>query len=155
MTAMPYVFNGAVSVPANAQNLPTACSLCSHNCGLRVDVEDNKIVAVRADDRYRPRFCNAAPLAELWCWLRVVGVMKRRDVNCFDTMSAVVPGPVSVWIRGDCPVVVLLLSAIASCLDSRPDRWRGTRGVEASRLPAVPGGPWSGDCGVPTGCEAL
>ena len=52
MTAMPYVFNGAVSVPANAQNLPTACSLCSHNCGLRVDVEDNKIVAVRADDAH-------------------------------------------------------------------------------------------------------
>jgi anaerobic selenocysteine-containing dehydrogenase len=34
----------------NAQNLPTACVLCSHNCGLRVDVVDGRIDAVRADD---------------------------------------------------------------------------------------------------------
>ena len=44
------VFNGAVNVPTNASNLATACALCSHNCGLRVDVADNKIVEVRADD---------------------------------------------------------------------------------------------------------
>jgi anaerobic selenocysteine-containing dehydrogenase len=31
------------------QNLPTACVLCSHNCGLLVDVADNRVVAVRAD----------------------------------------------------------------------------------------------------------
>jgi len=31
-------------------NLPTVCVLCSHNCGLRVDVEDGRIVAVRGDE---------------------------------------------------------------------------------------------------------
>ena len=33
-----------------AQNLPTVCVLCSHNCGLRVDVEDGRIAGVRADE---------------------------------------------------------------------------------------------------------
>ena len=31
-------------------NLPTVCVLCSHNCGLRVDVRDGRIVAVRGDE---------------------------------------------------------------------------------------------------------
>lgn len=31
-------------------DLPTVCVLCSHNCGLRVDVADGHIVAVRADE---------------------------------------------------------------------------------------------------------
>lgn len=35
--------------PANAVNVPTVCVLCSHNCGLRVNVEDNRITAVRGD----------------------------------------------------------------------------------------------------------
>jgi len=34
----------------NGTNLPTVCVLCSHNCGLRVDVEDGRIVAVRGDE---------------------------------------------------------------------------------------------------------
>lgn len=46
------VFDGKVNVAHNADNLATACSLCSHNCGLRVDVVDNRIVAVRADDSH-------------------------------------------------------------------------------------------------------
>ncbi|HEX5361848.1 MAG TPA: molybdopterin-dependent oxidoreductase [Fluviicoccus sp.] len=43
---------GPANVPANATNLATACSLCAHNCGLRVDVENNRIVAVRADESH-------------------------------------------------------------------------------------------------------
>jgi len=35
--------------PANAQDVPTVCVLCSHNCGLRVDIADNQITAVRGD----------------------------------------------------------------------------------------------------------
>ncbi len=35
---------------ATANDLPTACVLCSHNCSLRVDVTDNRITAVRGDD---------------------------------------------------------------------------------------------------------
>ena len=34
----------------NAKNLATVCVLCSHNCGLRVDVEDGRIVEVRGDE---------------------------------------------------------------------------------------------------------
>ncbi len=37
-------------LPLDAQDLPTVCVLCSHNCGLRVDVEDGRIRAVRADE---------------------------------------------------------------------------------------------------------
>ena len=33
-------------VAPNATDLPTVCVLCSHNCGLRVDVENNEIVGV-------------------------------------------------------------------------------------------------------------
>jgi anaerobic selenocysteine-containing dehydrogenase len=34
----------------DARDLPTVCVLCSHNCGVRVDVEDGRITAVRGDD---------------------------------------------------------------------------------------------------------
>ena len=63
MTAIAHVQNGPAAVPANADNLPTACALCSHNCGLRVDVKDNTIVEVRADDSHpatRGYSCNKA-----------------------------------------------------------------------------------------------
>lgn len=44
----PYDFrqNGAAE---QADDLATACVLCSHNCGLRVDVRDGALTAVRAD----------------------------------------------------------------------------------------------------------
>jgi anaerobic selenocysteine-containing dehydrogenase len=34
----------------NGTNLPTVCVLCSHNCGIRVDVKDGRITAVRGDE---------------------------------------------------------------------------------------------------------
>jgi hypothetical protein len=34
----------------NGTDLPTVCVLCSHNCGIRVDVKDGRIVAVRGDE---------------------------------------------------------------------------------------------------------
>jgi anaerobic selenocysteine-containing dehydrogenase len=37
-------------LPLQAEDLPTVCVLCSHNCGLRVDVAGGKIVEVRADE---------------------------------------------------------------------------------------------------------
>lgn len=52
MTALPHVIDGPADVPASARDLPTACALCSHNCGLRVDVEDNRIVEVRPDESH-------------------------------------------------------------------------------------------------------
>ncbi len=39
-------------LPLVARDLPTVCVLCSHNCGLRVDVEDGRIAAVRADETH-------------------------------------------------------------------------------------------------------
>src|SRR5207253_1065242 len=38
-------------IPRDATDLPTVCVLCSHNCGVRVDVADGVITAVRADER--------------------------------------------------------------------------------------------------------
>jgi anaerobic selenocysteine-containing dehydrogenase len=34
----------------NGTNLPTVCVLCSHNCGIRVDVKDGRITAIRGDE---------------------------------------------------------------------------------------------------------
>jgi len=39
------------AIPSDRKDFATCCVLCSHNCGIRVDIEDNKMVAVRADDR--------------------------------------------------------------------------------------------------------
>ena len=39
----------ATPIPRDAKDLVTVCVLCSHNCGIRVDVSDNHIVAVRPD----------------------------------------------------------------------------------------------------------
>jgi anaerobic selenocysteine-containing dehydrogenase len=36
-------------IDRDAKDLVTVCVLCSHNCGLRVDVADNRMVAVRPD----------------------------------------------------------------------------------------------------------
>jgi len=37
-------------IELNGSDLATACVLCSHNCGLRVDVSDGRITDVRADE---------------------------------------------------------------------------------------------------------
>jgi anaerobic selenocysteine-containing dehydrogenase len=37
-------------IALDAKDAPTVCVLCSHNCGLRVDVEDGRITDVRADE---------------------------------------------------------------------------------------------------------
>jgi len=52
MTTISKLIEGPSGVPENAENLPTACVICSHNCGLRVDVKDNEIVAVRGDESH-------------------------------------------------------------------------------------------------------
>lgn len=38
-------------LPSDATDLATVCVLCSHNCGIRVDVAAGEITAVRADER--------------------------------------------------------------------------------------------------------
>jgi len=52
MNAIARIQDGPAAVAADASDLATACVLCSHNCGLRVDVRDNEIVEVRADDSH-------------------------------------------------------------------------------------------------------
>ncbi|MGH8432634.1 MAG: hypothetical protein ACREUF_19770, partial [Solimonas sp.] len=52
MNAIARIQDGPAAVAADASNLATACVLCSHNCGLRVDVRNNEIVEVRADDSH-------------------------------------------------------------------------------------------------------
>jgi anaerobic selenocysteine-containing dehydrogenase len=50
-------------LPASGSDLPTVCVLCSHNCGIRVDVEDGRITKVVADERNpitRGYLCNKA-----------------------------------------------------------------------------------------------
>ena len=37
-------------IALDGENLPTVCVLCSHNCGIRVDVADGKITAIRPDE---------------------------------------------------------------------------------------------------------
>jgi anaerobic selenocysteine-containing dehydrogenase len=37
-------------LPLNASDLPSVCVLCSHNCGIRVDVEEGRITQVRPDE---------------------------------------------------------------------------------------------------------
>jgi anaerobic selenocysteine-containing dehydrogenase len=37
-------------IASNARDLPTVCVLCSHNCGLRVDVKEGRISDVRPDE---------------------------------------------------------------------------------------------------------
>src|SRR6266436_8053244 len=46
----PGLSDGGRTMTESGTNLPTVCVLCSHNCGLRVDVEDGRIVAVRGDE---------------------------------------------------------------------------------------------------------
>lgn len=38
-------------IALEGRDLPTVCVLCSHNCGLLVDVHEGRIAAVRADER--------------------------------------------------------------------------------------------------------
>ncbi len=44
-----HMITGPAQVATNAQKVPTACTLCTHNCGLLVDVANNAIVNIKAD----------------------------------------------------------------------------------------------------------
>jgi anaerobic selenocysteine-containing dehydrogenase len=49
MTTAVHPSVSSTPIPRDAKDLATVCVLCSHNCGIRVDVADNRIVAVRPD----------------------------------------------------------------------------------------------------------
>ena len=52
-------------LPLDGTDLATLCVLCSHNCGLRVDVKDGHIVAIRADDAQEIGIGHAVRLVDL------------------------------------------------------------------------------------------
>ncbi|MDB4976805.1 MAG: anaerobic dehydrogenase [Myxococcaceae bacterium] len=74
------------------QDVPTACCLCSHNCGLRVDVRDNRVVAVRADPHNpisRGYSCNKGFSIARYIEhaQRVQSPLRRRDDGSFEQVS--------------------------------------------------------------------
>jgi anaerobic selenocysteine-containing dehydrogenase len=76
-------------LPLDAENLPTVCVLCSHNCGLRVDVAGGRIAAVRADGSNpisRGYVCNKAFSIRHYVEhaQRVEHPLKRRDDGTFE-----------------------------------------------------------------------
>jgi anaerobic selenocysteine-containing dehydrogenase len=79
-------------MPMDAENLPTVCVLCSHNCGLRVDVAGGKIVDVRADESSpitRGYICNKGFAIGHYVEhaQRVQHPLKRRSDGTFERIS--------------------------------------------------------------------
>lgn len=82
----------AVNPSGHAINVPTMCPLCSHTCGLRVDVKDNQIVAVRGDEtapNTQGYTCNKAQAINLFAHhaQRVQHPMKRQADGSFQRIS--------------------------------------------------------------------
>ncbi|HYD47820.1 MAG TPA: molybdopterin-dependent oxidoreductase, partial [Terriglobales bacterium] len=77
---------------AHAGDLATVCVLCSHNCGVRVDVANNRIAAVRADESNpisRGYICNKgfAIASYVEHAQRVQYPMRRRDDGTFERIT--------------------------------------------------------------------
>jgi anaerobic selenocysteine-containing dehydrogenase len=79
-------------LPLDAEDLPTVCVLCSHNCGIRVDVSGGRIAEVRADDRNpisRGYICNKGFSIRHYVEhaQRVRHPLRRRDDGGFEPVS--------------------------------------------------------------------
>ena len=93
-------------LPLDAEDLPTVCVLCSHNCGLRVDVADGRISAVRADaaNPISSRVVRPARIAP-----SVPGTRNERvQSGTFSGRASDIPGAVVAVV---CPDAVLLTVA--------------------------------------------
>ncbi|NQY92302.1 MAG: molybdopterin-dependent oxidoreductase, partial [Deltaproteobacteria bacterium] len=80
------------SIPQHAEDVATVCVLCSHNCGLRVDVRDGRIASVRADERSpitRGYVCNKAFSVPHYAHheQRVEHPLRRRPDGSFERVS--------------------------------------------------------------------
>ncbi len=80
------------AVSPNAENLATVCVLCSHNCGIRVDVKDNKIVKVRPDESSpitHGYICNKGITVSHYVnhAQRVTEPLRRRPDGTYETVS--------------------------------------------------------------------
>ena len=79
-------------IALNATDLATVCVLCSHNCGIRVDVVDGRITDIRADDRNpitQGYICNKAVTVDRYAHhdQRVQHPMRRREDGTFERIS--------------------------------------------------------------------
>jgi anaerobic selenocysteine-containing dehydrogenase len=80
------------AIPLDAEDLPTVCVLCSHNCGIRVDVRDGRITAVRGDERNpitEGYICNKAVTVDRYAHhgQRVEQPLRRRAGGEFERVS--------------------------------------------------------------------
>ena len=79
-------------LPYHSQDLPTVCVLCSHNCGVRVDVKDGRIIDVRADEKNpitEGYICNKGVTIDRYADhnQRNQHPMRRRDDGTFEEVS--------------------------------------------------------------------
>ncbi len=79
-------------IPLDGEDLATVCVLCSHNCGLRVDVEDGKIVKIRADQSSpitQGYMCNKAVTCDRYAHhpQRLHHPLRRREDGSFEEIS--------------------------------------------------------------------
>lgn len=79
-------------IPLDAVDLPTVCVLCSHNCGIRVDVAGGRIVDVRPDERNpitAGYICNKAVTVPHYAHhgQRVEFPMKKKPDGSFERIS--------------------------------------------------------------------
>ncbi|HVL00056.1 MAG TPA: molybdopterin-dependent oxidoreductase [Dongiaceae bacterium] len=92
MNAITNVIQGPAKAPENASDLPTACVICSHNCGVRIDVKDNEIVKIRGDENHpstKGYICNKAYAIPNYIKhkLRVEHPLKKRPDGSFERIS--------------------------------------------------------------------
>ena len=79
-------------LPLDADDLATVCVLCSHNCGIRVDVRGGRITAVRADEQNpitTGYICNKAMSVPFYVnhAQRVEHPLRRRADGSFERIS--------------------------------------------------------------------
>jgi len=79
-------------IARSGEGLHTVCVLCSHNCGIQVDVEDGKIVKVRADESNpitQGYICNKAVTVDRYAHhkQRVEYPMRRKPDGSFERIS--------------------------------------------------------------------
>ncbi|MBI2962136.1 MAG: molybdopterin-dependent oxidoreductase, partial [Deltaproteobacteria bacterium] len=79
-------------LPLDAENLPTICVICSHDCAVRVDVRGGRITAVRGDETSpitRGYICNKAISIPFYVRhaQRVEHPLRRRADGGFDRIS--------------------------------------------------------------------
>ncbi|TFH24657.1 MAG: hypothetical protein E4H03_03025 [Myxococcales bacterium] len=79
-------------IALDGENLPTVCVLCSHNCGIRVDVADGKITAISADHENpitHGYICNKAVTCDKYAHhdQRVEYPMRRRSDGTFERID--------------------------------------------------------------------